>query len=383
MRKNIFSPLSTTKWRLERQAVVSPLRAVLFKIGAIILALLIMGIIVESSGLEFGKMLKKVGSSTFGTSYGLQQLAILSTPIIIAGVSVIMAGQMKFINLGVEGQLYMGAWGGALIGLHVDGPPGLVIPAMFIAGALGGALWALLPAFLRIKLGLSEILTTLMLNFVAYQWVYYWVFGPWLDISEASLGGSAIIPYDLPKIYGQVTIGIIIALLLPGIFQLIMKNTVWGYEVTTIGNNRRAAEFAGMPYGKHMLIVAALAGGMAGFIGVIEITGTVHRLALSISQGYGFLGVMAGLLAENSFVALVPAALLMAIILNAGIVLKTQGLSFNAMLALTGLVLFLAAIAEVASKYKLIRTDTPPTTAVPSPSEHASEVKTTNPNTDK
>jgi general nucleoside transport system permease protein len=352
--ENLVNSLNL-KWGLERRKDVSPWRRVLFKLLAIVLALVIAWVAVKLGGMSFPAMLKKVVISTFGTDYGRQQLAILITPLILTGVAVIIGQKLNLFNVGVEGQLYMGAWGGALVGLHVDGPTILMLPAMFVAGALVGAIWAYFPTILRIKAGISEILTTLLLNFVAYQWIYYWTFGPWLDKDVANLSASEKIVYELPTIIGSVNIGIIIALLAPVVLYLALESTVWGYEVSTIGGNRRAGDFAGMPAVRHMLTVMLISGAVAGIAGVVEVTGTVHRLSISISQGYGFLGVMVGILAEGSAIALVPSAFLLAIILNAGIVLKTQGLSFNAVLALTGLILFLAAIGEVAAKYRFVR----------------------------
>ena len=343
------------QWQLEQRTDVSPWRGAAFKILAILLALAISGIAIQVSGLSFPAMLNKVVTSTFGTDYGRQQLGILGTPLILTGMAVIIGQRMRLFNIGVEGQLFMGAWAGALIGLHVDGPILLIMPAMFIAAALAGAIWAYFPTILRIKAGISEILTTLLLNFVARHWVFYWTFGPWRDTFVANLSASERIPYELPTIYGSMHIGIFIALLIPVVLYLALERTVWGYEVSTIGDNPRAGVFAGMPATRQMLIVMLISGAIAGLAGVIEVTGTVHRLSSSISQGYGFLGVMVGILAEGSPIALVPSGLLLAVIFNAGIVLKTQGLSFIAVLALTGLILFLAAIGEVAAKYRRVR----------------------------
>jgi ABC-type uncharacterized transport system permease subunit len=179
----------------------------------------------------------------------------------------------------------------------------------------------------------------------------------WRDMSTSSITLLATknIPYRLPILTGNLYIGILIAVLIVAILAFILSKTKWGYELTSIGANRRAAEFAGMPVVKHLMTVMLLSGAIAGIAGVIELTSTVDRLSGAISQGYGYIGVNVAILAGSSALALLPFGLFMAMVLNAGIVLQAQGLSVHIVLALTGVILFFASIGEVTSSYRFVR----------------------------
>jgi len=226
---------------------------------------------------------------------------------------------------------------------------------LLLAGAVGGALWILLPALAKIYANVNEIITTLLLNFVAFLFAHYFAIGPWRDRKAAVISASYKIPYELPDWVGALHIGIFIAIALALIFAFIMRYTRWGYEVTFIGANREAAEYAGMRVSRRMLAVLLLSGAVAGIAGMIEVTGNVHRLQGGISSEYGYLGIIVAALVNGSPVGVIIGGLLMAVLLNAGIILAVQGISVSAVLALTGLILLFAAIGEAAAHYRLVR----------------------------
>jgi simple sugar transport system permease protein len=226
---------------------------------------------------------------------------------------------------------------------------------MFLAGALAGAAWILIPALARAYLNVNEILTTLMLNFVAILLVNHYAIGPWRDRGAGVLTATARIQYELPLLSGRLHIGILIALVIAVLLAVAFGSTRWGYEVTTIGENRRAAEFTGIPVNRSIMTVMLLAGAIAGIAGVIEVTGTAHRLSGTISNDYGFTGIIAAALANASPLATILSGFLLAVLLNAGLVLSTQGISVNTVIAINGLILLFVAIAEVLSQYRIIR----------------------------
>ncbi len=349
------------EWRLQRQVGVTPWAGVVARVTAVLLALAVSGLVIQLSGLPPLALAQKALQSTLGSRNGLEQAGILATPLILTGLSVALCMKMRLWNVGAEGQLFMGAWAATAIGIHItNGPPLLMFPAMFLAAALAGALWILIPALVRAYLNISEILTTLMLNFVAILWVNHFAIGPWRDRGVGVLTATYRIPYELPRFSGRLHIGIFVAVALAVILLLLLQNTRWGYEITTIGGNRRAAEFAGIPVARNILTVMLVAGAIAGVAGMIEVTGTAHRLSGTISNEYGFTGILVAALANASPLASVLTGFLLAVLLNAGIVLQTQGLSVNTVIAINGLILIFAAVGEVAAQYRLIRISTSP-----------------------
>jgi ABC-type uncharacterized transport system permease subunit len=348
--------LSFRGWKLQRRTDYSAARGVLFKILAVILALLITGIVIQASGESALAMGKRVLESTLGSNYGLQQWLVLATPLMLTGAALLIGTRMLAFNFGLEGQLFVGAWAAAAIGLHLNAPPWLAFILMFVGGALAGALLAFVPAIMRIKAGISEILTTLLLNFVAIQFTLYFAMDAWRDWGTAvNLGATTPIPYVLPALWGHLHIGILIAVFLVVGSYLALEGTVWGYEVTSIGANRTTAEFAGIAVTKHMLVIMLLSGAFAGVSGVIELTGVAHRLSAAVSAGYGWTGINVAILAGNSPLAIIPWGLFLALILNAGFVLQAQGLSVNVVLAVTGLILLLVSVGEIVANYSLVR----------------------------
>jgi ABC-type uncharacterized transport system permease subunit len=231
-----------------------------------------------------------------------------------------------------------------------------MLAVVFLAGALGGMLWMLIPALMRAYWNVNEIITTLLLNFVAVFLVGHFVIGPWRDRSAAILSASRKLPYLIPKIGDSyMHYAILVPIVLAVILTLAIRGTRWGYEVRTIGGNRRVAEFAGMPVLRHILTVMLLSGALAGVAGMIEVAGTAERLSTTISNDYGYLGIIVAALANGSFLGVIPSGFLLAVLLNAGIVLQTQGLSVNSMLAINGVILIFAAVGEVAAGYRLVR----------------------------
>jgi simple sugar transport system permease protein len=260
--------------------------------------------------------------------------------------------------MGMEGQLYIGAWAAVGVGLFVKGPEWLVLLLMLIAAAAAAGLFALIPAWLLLKGGISEILSTILLNYVAVQWVIFFSKDIWRDTS-AVIGSAFLsfpVPYSLPVLTNRVHIGILVAVILVIIFSVIMKNSIWGYEVQSIGANKKAARFAGIPVIRHIILIFFISGAISGVAGFIEITGVAHRLSASISNAYGWDGMLASMLAGNSFLAIIPYGLFLALILNGGTVLKTRGLSSNLVQVLIGLILLLSCVGEVLANYHIIKT---------------------------
>jgi simple sugar transport system permease protein len=338
-----------------KRAETKPFYEVICRIVSVILALLVAGLMIKITGISPILMLEKVLKSTLGSSYGFEQALILATPLIFCGLSVAVGLRMNIWNIGAEGQFFMGAWAATWVGLFIPGPPALILPLMFIAGALGGALWILVPALARAFLNVNEIITTLLLNFVAILFVNYFSIGPWRDSGVGILLATRKVKAALPTFgTSYVHYGLLIAVAVAVVLAFTIQRTKWGYEIRIIGRNRRVGRFAGMPVNRNILLVMLISGAIAGLGGMSEVAGNVHRLSGTISNQYGYQGIIVAALSSGAFLVVIPVGFLLAILLNAGIVLQAQGISVNTMLAINGMILLFAAVGWVVSQYRLI-----------------------------
>ncbi|MBB5754794.1 ABC transporter permease [Prosthecomicrobium pneumaticum] len=348
-------------YRLQRLPSAHPGIAVLARLVAIVLALVIAGIALAFTGARPLALGVQVISSTFGSSFGLEDLGLLVTPLIFTGLAVALTQRIGIWNIGAEGQFYLGAFFATWLGTSIAGAPlPLMLVALFLAGALGGALWILIPTLARAYADVNELITTLLLNFVATLLVYYVSTGPWRDAKSNMLASTARIRYEVPEFWGIVHWGFPVAVLMALGVAALLAYTRWGYEVRIAGANPQAARYAGMPVRRRIIVVMLLSGAIAGVAGMFEVAGTVHRLQGGISNNFGYLGIMVAVLARGSALAVIPAAAMMAVILNAGIILQTQGITTSTVLAITGLVLFFTAIGDEAAHYRLVRTGAQP-----------------------
>jgi simple sugar transport system permease protein len=347
-------------WQVQRYPTTKPAAAFAARAGAIILALIVSGVILSFAGADPLALGVQVIRSAFGSRFGLQDFGLLVTPLILCGLAVAVTLRMGIWNIGAEGQFAMGAFATAAVGIFVGGPAPVMLVVIFVAGALGGSLWIALPTLARAYIGVNELITTLLLNFVAALAVYYVSTGPWHDKAGGTNASTFKIPYVVPSLWGTLHYGIVIAIILAVLLAGVLTFTRWGYEVRLSGANPDAARYAGIPVRRHIISVMLLSGAIAGIAGMLELAGTVHRLQGGISNNFGYVGIMVAILARGSCLGVIAAATLMAVILNAGIVLQTKGITTNTVLALTGLILFFTAIGDELAHYRLVSRQTKP-----------------------
>ncbi|WP_024506342.1 ABC transporter permease [Bradyrhizobium sp. ARR65] len=340
--------------RVQRFPSASPSAAIAARAVAIVLALVTAGLLLAAAGAQPIRLGQQVLRSTF-SGFGIEDVGLLVTPLILTGLSVAVALRIGAWNIGAEGQFYAGAFAATGIALFVPGPGVVMLPAMFVAGALGGLIWIMVPTLARAYADVSELITTLLLNFVATLLVYYVSTGPWLDPGGHALATTARLKHDVPEFFGLVHWGFPIAVLLAVTLAVAFSFTHWGYEVRIAGSNAQAAKYAGMPFRRHLIVVMLLSGAIAGIAGMLEVAGTVHRLQGGISNNFGYLGIMVAVLARGSCIGVLAGAALMAVILNSGIVLQTQGVNTSTVLAITGLILFFTAIGDELAHFKITR----------------------------
>lgn len=238
-----------------------------------------------------------------GSRFALTESLTRAIPLIFTGLAAAVAFRAKFWNIGAEGQLYMGALAATLFGTGmVDLPAPLMIPFLFIMGALAGCLILLVPVLLKTYMKVDEVVTTLLLNFVVLLFVNYLLEGPMKDPmamgwpQAASIVDSGVLPTLVAK--SRLHAGIIIALLMAVLMWFMLRFTVWGYEIRAVGNNPRAATFFGISINKSVVLVALLSGGLAGMAGVSEVAGQKGYLTLDLSPGFGYTGIAVAMLAQ-------------------------------------------------------------------------------------
>ena len=246
---------------------------------------------------------------------GLAAVAIKAAPLIIMGVGLAVAYRATVWNIGTEGQFTAGAIaaGGAALYLP-DGSAWLVYPVVLAAGVAGGAAWAGLVAWLRTAFNANEILTSLMLTYVA-QFVLVWlVTGPWRDPDGFGFPQTALFPdaASAPRL-GAVPLGVMAAPLLAGVMWLLLERSVLGFELRVLGQAPRAARFAGFSENALVWLAMGISGGLAGLAGAFEATGPLGQLTTSLSPGYGFTAIIVAFLGRLSPFGVVPAGVLLAI----------------------------------------------------------------------
>jgi len=224
------------------------------------------------------------------------EVLVKATPLLLTGAAVTFAFVGGYWNIGAEGQLYAGATAATAIGLQMHGvSPWIAIPLMIIGGFLAGVLWALIPALMKVKLSIDEVVTTLLLNSVALFIVSALLNNVWRDpVSQwpqsPEIAPSAIFPKLIPR--SRLHLGFLLAIITIVILWFVLTRTAFGLQIRAVGLGTDAARFAGIDVNRTMLISALVSGGIAGLAGVSEIAGIHYHLIDAISPGYGYTGII-------------------------------------------------------------------------------------------
>jgi simple sugar transport system permease protein len=270
---------------------------------------------------------------TFGSVYGVSELLVRVTPLLLTAIAVALPMRVGLINVGGEGQLYMGAWLATAGALGCSSLPAwLLLPLLTLLGFAGGAAWALGPGLLRAAGLANEAITTLLLNYVAPLIVDYFIFGPWRSSESSSYPQSPafVDAARLPSFFGtRIHGGLLLALASLVLYWLVVERTLRGLELRAIGGNPEAARRLGIPVFRYTVITMAVAGGFAGLAGMEEVSAIQGRLVSGVSPGYGFIGFLIAWLAGGSAAGILAMSLLFAVITSAGDILQlTQGVPY-------------------------------------------------------
>jgi ABC-type uncharacterized transport system permease subunit len=333
-------------------------------LGSVIVAFLISGIILKFIGGDPIRVLTYFFDATFGSWAVFSDTMVKATPLIMVGLACAVAFKMKLWNIGAEGQFYIGAFASSLVVLipMVDletTPKFVVIGLMVIMGMIGGAIWGFIPGYLKAKYKVNEIITTLMLNYVALYWNNFWIFDKWSDAGfqmTPQFDKVAWLPRlsDLAKEYKAFSgitlhLGVVFGLIAAVVIWWILERSHWGYQIKLIGDNPKAARYAGLNITRNLVLVMMLSGALAGLAGMSEISGVVHRLQEKISPGYGFTGIIVAWLAKLNPFAVIIVSILFGALIIAGRQIQPAGLAY----LLQGIILFMVISSDVLLRYKI------------------------------
>lgn len=349
--------------RTERRLTTPKWLPVATSIGALLVAFFIGGIVIQAAGGQPLAAYRHILRAAFGSVGVFNDTLVKATPLILVGLACALAFRMKLWNIGAEGQFFLGAWGASAVVLlpilPADTPRVIMLATMAVVGFLCGALWGFIPGYLKARLNVNEIITTLMMNYIATSWVLFWVFGSW---SEGGFQMSPQFPKSawLPRLvdyarqveaFAGLTLhlGIVFGIVAAFVVWFIISRSRWGYEIRLIGDNQRAAYYAGVNIVKNTVLVMMVSGGLAGLAGMSEISGVVHRLQGAISPGYGFTGIIIAWLAKLNPFAVVLVSILFGGLIQAGREIQPSGVPRM----LQGIILFCVIASDVLLRYRV------------------------------
>lgn len=334
---------ATTAWR-------GYARAVTVWLGAALVAFALGGILVLIAGGSPVDSLRAMFQGALGSVFSVGQLLVLAIPLLVIGLGLAVAFRGRVYNIGAEGQLFMGALAGGALLLTIDGDGRLMIGLALVAGTVGGALWGAIVGVLRARWGVNDVISSLLLTYIAL-FIFGWAIRrPFGDPSAGNNLASRPIPEDtllgtLPDLF--VHYGLFVAIALVPIVGYVMARTPFGFRVRAMGLNLAATEVAGVRTGRLVIWLMLVSGGLAGLAGIIQVVGIEGRLDAGISQSYGFTAIVVALLGRLNAFGVLLAALFIAF-LNAGgqAMSVEEGLPYSIVLAIQGVFVLLVLVAD-------------------------------------
>ena len=348
-------------FRLEKRR--EPSRVVLYSapLIAVLLTMFFGAIIFSAIGYDGVGAVREIFLTPITNSLKWQDLAVKASPLIIIGVGLSIAYRANVWNIGAEGQYIMGGLAATWVALLTHGMGGFwILPAMMVAGFLGGAAYAAIPAFFKTRLNVNEILTSLMLTYASVQLIYYLVRAPWKDPmgmgfpQTRRFASEALLPNIIPGtiVHAGVPIAIIVAL----VAWFVMSRSVFGYQVKVVGSAPHAARYGGFSENKTIWLALLLSGALAGFAGALEVSGPFQRMVPGFPTNYGFTAIIVAFLGRLNPLGVIFAGIIMAITFVGGEVAQTTiGLPSSASGIFQSMMLFFLLAGDILVRYRLKR----------------------------
>jgi simple sugar transport system permease protein len=368
--KNLLRKLGKKfpKLRVEKRPYPSLRTKILWPVLSVLMALGIGAILIAAAGVNPLTGYYHLFYGALGGTHAISETLWRFTPLLLTGTAVALAFRCKFWNIGAEGQMLIGATVATFFATSFIGMPSwFLIPLVIVAGFLAGALWAAIPAILKARFKVDEVVTTILGNWIILYFVAYLVEGPWRDPTSLwsespAIADSAVFPRLVPGF--RVHIGFIIAIFFAILFFIILRKTVWGFQIKAVGANPRAASFMGIKVTRVLITVAILSGGIAGIAGVNELCGThFHMKGVGffggtgeLSWGYGYAGVFVAMLGGLSAIGVPVAAFFMATMIQGSRAMyRATGIPSPFFYAMEGIILVCLLLGIFITYYRIRR----------------------------
>ena len=332
-------------------------RTIMVSLAALIGALLIGAIFILLAKSDPVRAYKVMLTGPFSSSFGLTETLVRTTPLLLTGLGIIISFRSGVLNIGGEGQILIGAIAAAGVALKFETLPSLVLfPLVLLSGAAAGGIWGGIAGFLKARLNVNEILSTVMLNQIAAQLYLLLIRGILIDPQEVAYGTgvpqTALVPNAVwlsRLIPGtRLNTGFILALVLAvAVYVLLMKTTV-GYRLRAVGAGPEAAKYAGINVPFYMVLSMFLAGALAGLAGTVEVLGVHHRALEDISAGYGFSAIVAALFGRLHPIGVIPASILFgALILGADMMQRAVSIPAAIVMVIQGFIILFVVGSDI------------------------------------
>ncbi|VAW21386.1 Nucleoside ABC transporter, permease protein 1 [hydrothermal vent metagenome] len=346
--------------RLEKRAEPSKKMVFITPLMAIILTMITGAVIFSIIGYDGIGAVREIFLTPLTNSLKWQDLGVKAAPLILIGVGLAIGYRANVWNIGAEGQYVVGALAGTGVALATWDMQGWwILPLMIIAGIAGGMAYAAIPAFLKVRLRVSEILTSLMLTYVAIQLLYYLVQGPWKDPTGFGFpqtrlfNQSQVLPMVVP---GTVMhLGVPIAIIVALIFAFLMTRSIFGFQVRVVGAAEQAARYGGFSSAKTVWLVLMISGGLAGLAGILEAAGPFEQMVPGFPSNYGFTAIIVAFLGRLNPLGVIFAGFVLAITYVGGDVAQTTiGLPKAATGLFQALMLFYLLASDILIRYRVV-----------------------------
>jgi simple sugar transport system permease protein len=340
-----LSLLTKISQRLRKTTLNTGLATVLIILLAFAIGAAIILLIGSDPLLAYGTLLY----AAFGTVNGFAETMVKASPLLLSGLGVAIAYRAQFWNIGAEGQIYAGGIVAALAGIYLTGLPVLIhLPLTLVAGAVGGAIWGLIPGVLKARIQVNEVISTLMLNYVMIHLSAYLVHEPMRDKTSGitispQLQPNAWLPTIIPRT--RFHAGILIAIAAAVVIWFVLQKTTIGYQIRAVGENQQAARVGGISVSRTIIFTMLFSGMLSGLAGATEVAGIQHRLVEGFSPGYGYLAIAVALLANLNPLAIIFSSVLFAALLNgADAMQRAASVPVPVIYVIEGLVIFFIAL---------------------------------------
>jgi simple sugar transport system permease protein len=346
------------RFRIVKREPLTGWAKVAIPIGAIAVTLLLSAVPILVAGGHLWKSYFYLFYGALGTRYNLLETFVKASPLVLTGLAVAFAFRAKFWNIGAEGQLLAGALVATTLGVRLSAIPAvLVLPTIIIAGFLAGGIWASIPALLKTKLKVDDVVSTLLLNYVMLHIMGALLFGPLQQPGSSWPRSSAIIEaacYPILLTRSRFHLGILISFLAVWAIWLINKKTIFGYRSKAVGTNIRAAHFGGINTTSVILWTALISGGLAGLAGVGELCALQYRLIMDISPGYGYSGIVIAMLGNLHPVGVLFSSLFFSVVIvGAQTMSRMTGVPTYIAEVIQGMALMVMLIFLLFTEYKI------------------------------